>query len=429
MEPEKATLRQTGLSIKNSWQQFMSAWVQPELDINQRLFALNSGKSGVFGFEEKPFQKFMDEVLGFSEKLCFVEWPFELDAAVQLSKPESSPETISGKRQSFLPPQKGQTGKQFGDKPVDPPLPNKPNLEFSKSNEKESGVFEPGTTGERQFHSQQNGEQNFWRAIEEPLGEINTGNGKNPVISSGKSPSEVHGSSFAGTLAGKSITRPGVQTDSNQKEPNWDHDAGMLHGNGVQNRDSSENSKMKAGNRNPEQVDGLTFNNPTVNLPNDPVFPNPTHPAIKNSNDSQAFYQPKAANGKFIEEDREILPTVKTFQSLGSWLTQNPSGELSDIEIIEKKPPASLPPINLFNSREENQPVIFETYPEADNHIDLSRFDDHSLVRHPNIKPVSGIFENPFHFPGETSNMPDAEDLIRELTEHLNREFKRFYGP
>jgi len=425
MEPEKADLRQTGLFIKNNWQQFMSAWVQPELAINERLFALNSGKSGVFGFEEIPFKKSISEVLDFSEKLCFVGWPFELNTAVQQSHPESSPETISGRRPSFFSQQKRSTGRPVEDASIKGPFPPDPGGEFSKPAEQRNGAIEPQGNNDERSVPVRTPEFDFKHENDKEGAEARIKT-KNPSPQGGGGMQELAGNeSFSGNdFAGRD-----ENSEPGEKGQNGYQDLGMLAGNAMKNTDRQDGSKMKTFIANPEHTNPETPNYSNNKVISEPVFEHPEPLEIKSKPAFQPVFGQHVAETEIISEEPALLPSVKTFQSLGSWLQQNATGELSGNKIIEKKPPAALSGFSAGKSREENHPVIFETYPEANNHIDLSHSEDLSQLRYPDTKPVSGFFDNPFPFPGEISDMHDAEDLIRELTEQLNREFKRFYGP
>jgi len=425
MEPEKATLRQTGLSIKNSWQQFMSVWVQPELDTNERLFALNSGKSGVFGFEEMPFQKSMDELLNFSEKLCFVGWPFELDATVQQSQPENGPETNSGRRKSFLSQQKRATGRPVEEGLTEGSFPPEPNGEVFKPGEKGNPAIETRGNSEERLEPGRNPgtdqQVENEKAVSGP--QVKTNN-PSPQTGSG-----MKGKADPESFPGNDFDGPGGISEPGEREQNVYQGPGKFAANAMKNTDWQESSSRSTSIQNSEHSSPETPNYSNKKEFSEPVFGYPEPSEIKSNLPFQPVYEQYAADTELISEEPSQLPTVKTLKSLGSWLQQNAIGELSRTEIIENKPPSAISDFNAGNNREDNHPSISETNPEEYNPIEFSHFNEHYDAPQNSPKPVSEIFENIFPFPGEISNTPDSDDLIRELTEQLNREFKRFYGP
>ena len=411
MEAEKADLRQTGLSIKKTWQQLVEDWVQPERDFDKRLFGPEKGYATFWGLEDRAFTKTIEDITRFSTRLSAVEWPFNLDNSVDQTLQETAPGPVSGKKGTLFSEKSVETKNRVFQKPEQAFQSNKWNLDTSKPNETRSVSKEPKSLIEESVNPHQNLPQRLNGESENPgvvQGEMAEKSVlKNRFEESNQSPDEW--------FSGKNMVKPAEISYSTPIVEELEAKAGEPHSIPTEQNVKQHSLQL------PDNQGGISKSlhksfsgNEEINIKSDTLYsiPTETEPEAQNLG-STAF-----------------LPQVKNLQNLGSWLSENFLEEPVHHESVDKGT-SSVSPLKIAGLEKEwVASDFFETESWENSPVGFFHPNDISPAPPPLIsKQDPGIFESPFNLPGNSPNRPDAEDIIQELTEQLNREFKRFYGP
>ena len=405
---EKADLRQTGLSIKKSWQQFVADWVQPEWKVAKRLFDFEDSYSSLLGSENQPFSSTIDEITRFSDRLTFFEWPFDFDAAVSQPFPESISEQIQGRKRNFSSRIKEDSRNSVLPGQKHGPITNEVSRNYPALAEPAAlSIIPPGIQEERES-LQPIIQENKQNEIELPGARQKAEAGKPFADARLRETSHADTEWFEGkhfgSVAVKNFSIPDEGQTINKKEQ-WS----------ILPREPMAGYPL-------ELNDGNDKPNLSWNVP---IPGNTDNPSTTNSH----FLMPSETESPGLNaENPAFLPPVKNLQNLGLWLKENFPEEPLPREMGEKGT-STIHPVQING---------FENDLSVSGLLDAESWENspNEFFNHNNISPESSnrvknpylSFDSPPDFMGEQTSKPDPEVFLQELTEHLNREFKRFYG-